>query len=155
MTSPDYNPPNTFPASLVFFRQKNKNGQNEYLLHQRQNTGYDDNKYSTAGGKVEKGETYLTAAIREVKMETGLDILVENLKPAHLILRVNKDNDEIRPEMGFVVEKWQGTPQNNEPEKHSDWEWYAASNLPKEMSDYVRQSIEKIEQGIIYSEIGG
>ena len=77
MTSPNHNPPNTIPASLIFFRRKNKNGQNEYLLHQRKNTGFDDGKYSTAGGHMEKGETYISAAIREAKEETGLDI---NLK---------------------------------------------------------------------------
>lgn len=151
MTNPNHNTPKTIPAALIFFRRQNKDGQNEYLLHQRQNTGFDDGKYSTAGGHLEKGETYITAAIREAKEETGLKIGAENLEPAHLIFRIKKD--EVRPELGIVCEKWIGAPKNNEPHKHSNWEWHAANRLPSKMSDYVRQSIECIEKGIFYSEI--
>ncbi len=49
------------------------NGDNILLMH-RQNNKSQGNKWGIPGGKVEKGETPLQAAIREVKEKTGFDI---------------------------------------------------------------------------------
>lgn len=49
------------------------NGDNILLMH-RQNNKSQGNKWGIPGGKVDKGETPLQAAIREVKEETGFDI---------------------------------------------------------------------------------
>lgn len=46
---------------------------NILLLH-RQNNKSQGNKWGVPGGKIEKNETRLQAAIREVKEETGYDI---------------------------------------------------------------------------------
>ncbi len=47
---------------------------NNILLLHRQNNKFQGNKWGIPGGKVEKNETPLQAAIREVKEETGYDI---------------------------------------------------------------------------------
>lgn len=61
------------------------NGQ--ILLLHRQNHILEGNKWGIPGGKVEKNETILQAAIREVKEETGLDISqqsIEALEPVYI-----------------------------------------------------------------------
>ena len=50
-----------------------ENGDKILLLH-RQDNKSQGNKWGIPGGKVDKGETALQAAIREVKEETGYDI---------------------------------------------------------------------------------
>jgi len=56
------------------------------LLH-RQDNKSQGNKWGIPGGKVDKGETPLQAAIREIKEETGYDIskqVIENLKTVYI-----------------------------------------------------------------------
>lgn len=56
------------------------------LLHRQKNKSQ-GNKWGIPGGKVDKGETPLAAAIREIHEETGYDIskqLVENLGTVYI-----------------------------------------------------------------------
>lgn len=53
--------------------------ENILLLH-RQNNKSQGNKWGIPGGKVEKNETSLQAAIREVKEETGYDISKQQIE---------------------------------------------------------------------------
>lgn|SRR5690606_19021552 len=55
---------------LIYIEKDNK-----YLLIHKVNKDMNFNKYSGVGGKLEKGETPIEAAIRETKEETGLSII--------------------------------------------------------------------------------
>jgi|688.fasta_scaffold68198_4 mutator protein MutT len=60
---------------------------NKILLLHRQENKSQGNKWGIPGGKVDKGETPLQAAIREVKEETGYDISkqgIENLGTVYI-----------------------------------------------------------------------
>lgn len=60
---------------------------NEYLLLKRsENKRIDPNKLNGVGGKLEQGEDYLTAAIRETEEETGYKISPENIKLSGVVI---------------------------------------------------------------------
>lgn len=56
-----------------------ESGDRILLLHRQENKSQ-GNKWGIPGGKIDKGETDLQAAIREVKEETGYDISKQSLE---------------------------------------------------------------------------
>ena len=62
-------------AAVFLILTRTKNNNTEVLLQERCNTGYMDGKYDTAcSGHIERGESLLTATVREAKEELGIEI---------------------------------------------------------------------------------
>ncbi len=145
--------PDVIPGILLFFRRLNKEiGENEYLLHLRKNTHFHDGEYSVPGGHIERYETYTQCAIREAEEETNLKLRKQDLCPVHIIYR--QEGDEIRPDLCFLIEKWEGKVINKESQKHGPFEWYLVSKLPTKIVPYVKEAIRHIEKKVFYSEFG-
>ena len=87
--------------------------------------------WSIPGGYLEPGETFETAAIREVKEETGLDIV----NP--VVVGVSNNLETWKAEGVHVVsvfllsKEFSGTLTLMEPDKCSGWQWCDPSNLPQ------------------------
>jgi 8-oxo-dGTP diphosphatase len=103
----------------VFVFNKNRR---RFLLGKRKGS-HGAGLYSLPGGHLEKGETLVDCAIREVKEETGLDVEsaviltardeffpVENLQYATIYLFAHYQGDD--------------EPKNMEPNKCEGWGWY-------------------------------
>ncbi len=56
----------------------------QVLLLQRQNTGYEDGNYSVIAGHVEPGETFTQAIIREAREEANVVITQNNIVSQHV-----------------------------------------------------------------------
>lgn len=121
------------------------------LLLRRQNTGYEDGNYGLVAGHLEAHESLTSAAIREAKEESGVDIAPHNLGVVTTMHR--KQNDE-RVDFFFEVKHWTGEPTNTEPDKCDDLSWFPLNELPSNTIPYIRQAIECSQKGIIYSEFG-
>ena len=132
-------------AHLLLFRE------GHVLLLRRHNTGYEDGNYSVVAGHIEGGETARHAMAREAMEEAGLDIRPENLRMSHVIHRCGTDE---RVSIFFTAEVWRGEPQNREPEKCSELDWFPMNALPYNLIPYVRHAIEQVVQGNSYSEFG-
>ena len=124
-----------------------KNG--KILLSRRANTGYQDGKYSMVAGHLENNETVYSATIREAKEEAGLVLHEEGLKIVHVMHRQDVDREYID---FFVSSKTKEEPRNLEPKKCDQLSWFEIDNLPDSTISYIRLAIEKIKEGIIYSE---
>ncbi|NOR84651.1 hypothetical protein GQ473_00890 [archaeon] len=43
---------------------------------------------------------------------------------------------------GYLAKIIDGTPKNMEPEKHIDMKWFSLNNLPENINEYTRNSID-------------
>ena len=123
------------------------------LLGRRADTGWMDGHLCPPGGHVEKGESPIVAAIREVQEELGVTIQPSDLEFACVAARNTSPVEYVAYE--FVMHSSAYTFQNAEPEKCSELVWVDINNLPHDVIDHFRQIIE---QGILgkkpYLELG-
>lgn len=127
------------------------------LLLRRINTGFEDGNYSMIAGHIDRGETVMTAIIREAEEEASIKINFKDLKVVHVMHRFSPNSgigQRTRIDFFVKAEKWTGEPKNLEPEKCDDLNWFDINNLPKNTIPYVRQAIENILKGVFYSEYG-
>ncbi len=132
---------------LVIFKDK----QNRIVLLQRsQKASFAPGKYCIPGGRVEKGETFRDAAVRESFEELGVVIHHDDLKFVHTFYR-NSGKEELVV-IVFEALKWQGDVYNKEPEKHTDLLWSDIDQLPANIVPAHRNVLGLIESGVLYSD---
>lgn len=124
------------------------------LLQKRKNTGWRDGWYGLVAGHVDEGESYTQALCREVKEESGIEVFPEDLEFGHLLLLPAKLADYDRPYVYFKIKSWKGEPFNAEPEKCDDLSWFPKLSLPDNFIPVVKFGMEKMLEGIKYSEFG-
>ncbi|MEM6710359.1 MAG: NUDIX domain-containing protein, partial [Pseudomonadota bacterium] len=123
----------------------------QILLLQRQNTGFEDGNFSVVAGHIEAGETARSATCREASEEAGLTIRESSLRLFHV---VHKLADQERIAFFFICDAWSGEPVNREPDKCSQLAWFPLATLPSNTVPYVRQAIRLGMNGAVYSESG-
>ena len=108
--------------------------------------------YGLPSGKVENGETYMQAAVREAKEEAGVEIKLKDLRYLHVTHRQEPEMTWV--DVYFEAKKWQGEPFNAEPNVHEKLDWLDPNNLPKNVVLSVRFVFEQIQAGNTYAEFG-
>lgn len=108
------------------------------LMMQRAGSGYYDGFWSLPAGHPEVGETFVEAATREVREETGLD-----LQPSDLVLActVQRPANPDRVSLLFRCERWSGTPRIAEPQKCAALQWADPGHLPADVVPHVARAI--------------
>lgn len=123
----------------------------QVLLLERANTGYMDGHFSVPAGHVDGGESIWKAMQREIKEEVDIDIK-EQHQPIHVMHRTDKSKNEERIDYFFLIKNWAGTPKVAEPEKCSKIEWFNMWELPDTIVPYINFTLQKIEEGVLFSE---
>lgn len=123
------------------------------LLKRGENTDWMQDFYGLIQGKVEKGESYLTAAVREAQEELGITIKPHDLK--HLLTMHRASNDSILDwvDVFFEVTRYTGNPHNAEPHKHTELAWFDANDLPANTIPNLAVALKEIQSGKTYSEL--
>ena len=105
----------------------------EVLLQQRRNTGYMDGHWSfSAAGHVERGESVVAAAVREVQEELGVTVTEADLEPVCTVhRRQNERTGGQRVDFYFTVSRWEGEPQAREADRNGGIVWAPLSALPE------------------------
>lgn len=80
------------------------------------------------GGKVESWELPKEAAIRETREETGVSVKIENIVSEIDIHAYYIDGD--KHAYLYLVDTWEGMPENLESEIHTWLEWYSIDEFP-------------------------
>lgn len=125
----------------------------EILLHRRQNTGYMDGFWDTAGsGHVDAGESAQQAAARECREELGIEVATDQLEFVHVSHNVEATDGKTYYHLYFWVHQYQNTPAIMEPEKMADLRWFPFDELPDKMISIRRRALEKLMVGERYSE---
>ena len=134
-------------ASYIFIIENNK-----ILLQKRAGTNFMCGYYGTPAGHLEKGEGAVNCAIRELKEETGLITKREDLELKFVLNRVSGEEEYI--DFFFISKKYSGIPKIMEPSKCDDLRFFDLNNLPENIIPYIKDVLENIKNGIIFSEIG-
>lgn len=132
-------------ASIYLLLKKDE----KILLMRRFNTGYEDGNYGLAAGHLDGDETLRAGMVREAKEEIGIDIHEDDLQ---LVTVMHRRQEDERVDFFFEVEKWEGEPQNMEPDKCDQVAWFSLNDLPENTIPYIRQAIEAARDSVRYSE---
>lgn len=132
---------------LLFYRNEE-----EVLLLKRQNTGFEDGKWSVVAGRIDGGEEVIAAAIREAKEEAGVDIEPSQLDVVGVMHRKNTNSEWI--DFYLKVKSWSGDISNCEPNKCEELSWFNVYEMPENMIAYIRQAIEKNHDHMWFESVG-
>ena len=124
---------------------------NQVLFGRRQNTGFEDGAWHVPAGHLEASESVVQALIREAKEEVGVTIAPEDVEFAHIM---HSSSSGGRAAFFFTVRKWEGTPENREPEKCSELAWSPLGSLPDRLIDYCHVALDYIAAGEPFSVYG-
>ncbi|MFB8278505.1 NUDIX hydrolase [Nocardia colli] len=121
------------------------------LFGRRQNTGFEDGAWHLPSGHLEAGESVVDALIREAHEEVGVTIEPEAVRFTHVMHNSSAGG---RIAFFFTVTDWQGAPENREPAKCCDLDWFSLDNLPDHMIAYCRAAIGHLVDGTMFSVYG-
>lgn len=129
-----------------------KNREGEILVGKRK--GSHAPYYSIPGGKLETGESFEVAAIREVYEETGLQ-----LKEVRVIAVTNNLKTFEKSGIHFVSiivysEQFWGTPVLKEPDKCEHWQWCDPTQLPHPHFEASRLAVDNYLNQSFYIQNG-
>jgi len=91
--------------------------------------------YSIPGGKLELGESFESAAIREVLEETGLKISKPRVVSVTNNLRTFASEDLHYISIILHTDVYEGEPIAMEPSKCAHWEWIYPDQIPHPQFD--------------------
>jgi len=144
-----YNTATPYVASYVLLRKGRKAA---FVL--RANTSWMNDYYGLAAGKVEKGESFTQAAIREAKEEVGVVVTRQQLQQVLTCHRREKGETIEWVDVVFEATEWSGEVVNAEPHMHSEVAWLDLDDLPDNVIPSLRFMLEKIQLGEQYCEYG-
>ncbi len=122
------------------------------LLFSQYADGIFKGEYNFPAGHVDGNETLKEAMCRELKEELGIDVKESDLLHLHTSHR-NGTVEYI--DVYFKVTKWEGTPENKEPDKCSDLRWKSFQETPVPIVWYIPEILKHIYYGwTTYSEVG-
>ncbi|MCW0952716.1 NUDIX domain-containing protein [Weissella ceti] len=125
------------------------------LVHERVNTGKRDGYLDVAAsGHVDENESMSEALIREIREEIGLEVNVEDLSFAVMIHQKYGTSELTYYNGYFVVNKYEGTPQVQEPHKSAGLQWVPINDLPDNFIPDRKLALDAYFKGIPYLENG-
>lgn len=103
------------------------NKKNQVLLGKRANS-FGEGTFGLIGGKMKYGESIEKCIIRELREETGISVLTEDVK----IFGLASTSIEIPMiQIGVVISKYKGIPNILEPQFCTKLDFFDLDNLPK------------------------
>ena len=104
--------------------------------------------WTMPGGKLDFGEEFEEACVRETKEETGITLDTNQLKLISL-------TNDIVPKahfvtIGFLYEGCEDEPKVLEPDEIVKWKWFKLSNLPKKVFLPSQKVLENYKKKSIY-----
>ena len=119
------------------------------LLGQRK--GWQEGFYSIPGGLLETGETFEEGAIREVKEETGLELIQPRVIAVTNNLETFARTGKHHISVILYTNQFRGEPTVMEPDKCAGWSWYDPRQLPEPHFEASRRGVACLLRGTFYA----
>lgn len=121
---------------MVFLYKEDK-----VLLFKRLHTSFGDNQMAPPGGVVDKDESPEEAASRELREETGIIARPDDLS----LIEETKVHEDGKTHYNyyFKATNFTGSPENLEPGRHDQLDWYDITNLPDNTMPLVSDIIDR------------
>lgn len=138
---------NTFPAGAHIICIY---GSDILLLKRSQKTNMWPGYWAFPGGKVDDGELFREAGIRELEEELWIVVDEENIVKETIVLTRTITRTKI---IYFgVTDEWQGIPEICEPELAEKCAWFPLDNLPEYIVPHHKVALEALQEDIAYTE---
>ena len=105
------------------------NHRNQVLLGLRKSE-HGNGTWCPPGGHIEYGESFEDTAVRETAEETGLILNKNDLQVCGVTNDFFKESGKHYVTVMMKTSKFEGQPIVKEPDKCSEWRWFAKDNLP-------------------------
>ena len=116
------------------------------LLLERANTGLMDSRLTLPGGHLQRDESIVAAAHREVREEVGIDLL--GTEPWCVLPYSGGVN------FVFSSRSWQGQVVNAEPSRCAGVGWYAKQKLPENAVPWLTKALQLNDSGHWFYDFG-
>ncbi len=114
----------------------------QILLMKRKNTGYEDGKYGSIGGHLEKNEDFQSSLLREVKEEININLKKEDLKFICMIHKKGITDNYVN--IFFTCSEYSGNIKNNEINKCAELKWFKLNDLPPNIIEIEKKAIQNL-----------
>lgn len=103
--------------------------------------------YAMPAGHIEKGESVLKCAKRELFEETGIEAPRFEFRCVRLLNPYEIKGVKADPYVAFCVsaEDWRGEPRTMEPDRVQHWEWHDLRRMPELIFPPVKMLMECLE----------
>jgi 8-oxo-dGTP diphosphatase len=128
-----------------------RHGSHILLMKRSDTTEVWPNFWAFPGGKLDNGELFREAAIRETREEIGIIIHSGDIKKEVLI--AHRTITGVKTIYIGQVEIYENSPELLEPELATDLAWFPITELPSPMIPVHQAALDAIENGIGYLEI--
>ena len=118
------------------------NEKGQVLLGKRKNA-FAAGEYGVPSGHMERGETFLQAAVREVQEETGVETSEEHLILFAISNYIIHDWPDQYVTFDFVLTVPSSSVSTQEQEKCEGWEWHDLEKLPTPMHYPAQRTIDQ------------
>ena len=123
------------------------NEQNRLLMMKRSDNGC----WGLPGGATEPGEVVEDAVKRETREEVNLEIgemsLFGVFSGPELYYKYPNGDEVYNVTMIYVSRDWRGEIKLNE--EHTEWNWFAADDIPEDSSPPIRPILERFKRSQI------
>jgi ADP-ribose pyrophosphatase YjhB (NUDIX family) len=120
--------------------------QNRLLLMKRSDSGC----WGPPGGAVEPGEVVESAARREVREETGLELgemsLFGVFSGPELFYRYPNGDEVYNVTIVYLTHEWRDEIRLND--EHIEWGWFAVTEVPEDISPPIQPVIDQFKKGL-------
>ncbi|MFD4688989.1 NUDIX domain-containing protein [Streptomyces sp. NPDC058463] len=107
---------------------------------------------SVIGGRLEDGEFLNEGASRELAEEVGIPVPPDYLRFCQLTHFHSADGERVIGAV-FMVEDWEGTPYNREPDTHSELVWVDPAAPPPDCHPFTHAVLDRFSAGRSYGNI--
>jgi len=122
-------------------------GEKRLLMLKRSDIG----RWGIPGGAMEVGETVEGAARREAQEETNLEIgdmsLFGVFSGPELYYKYPNGDEVFNVSIVYISHDWRGKEKLNA--EHSEWKWFAVSNIPEDVSPPIKPVLDQFKRTIV------